>query len=168
MFPMHSFLRPFSPRPLLQLGGSRLPLGILLSVFFCLVSLLSLGSLLAAGAPLPATGTVVAWGANNFGQTRVPAGLSRVTAIAAGGDHSLALKSDGTVVAWGAQGGIETAVPAGLSHVTAIAAGYGQSLALKSDGTVAAWGAMASARRRYRRACRACSPSQRAATAAWQ
>ena len=60
MFPMHSFLRPFSPRPLLQLGGSRLPLGILLSVFFCLVSLLSLGSLLAAGAPLPATGTVVA------------------------------------------------------------------------------------------------------------
>ena len=130
MFPMHSFLRPFSPRPLLQLGGSRLPLGILLSVFFCLVSLLSLGSLLAAGAPLPATGTVVAWGANNFGQTRAPAGLSRVTAIAAGGDHSLALKSDGTVAIWGENNQGQGEPPPGLAPALAIASGKAFVLAL--------------------------------------
>ena len=35
------------------------------------------------------------------GQSDVPAGLSNVVAVAAGGQHSLALKADGTVVAWG-------------------------------------------------------------------
>jgi len=42
---------------------------------------------------------VVAWGSNDFGQTNVPAGFERVTAIAAGSYHSAALKNDGTVVA---------------------------------------------------------------------
>jgi hypothetical protein len=37
------------------------------------------------------SGTVVAWGDNTDGQTTLPAGLSGVTAIAAGGYHSLAL-----------------------------------------------------------------------------
>ena len=37
-------------------------------------------------------GTVVAWGGNGKGQTRVPAGLSGVVAIAAGGAHTVALK----------------------------------------------------------------------------
>ena len=66
-----------------------------------------------------------------------------MTAIAAGGYHSLALKSDGTVVAWGCGGGTTTGSAAcrrGLSGVTAIAAGVYHSLALKSDGTVVAWG----------------------------
>ena len=39
-------------------------------------------------------GTVVAWGDNGFGQTTVPAGLSGVTAIAAGGGHTVAIKLD--------------------------------------------------------------------------
>ena len=92
----------------------------------------------AAAAP---TQVVVAWGWNNFGQANVPTGLSGVIAIAAGGSHSLALKSNGTVVAWGNNSDGETTVPAGLSGVTAIAAGWGgHSLALKSDGTVVAWG----------------------------
>jgi hypothetical protein len=39
-------------------------------------------------------GTLVAWGYNVFGQTTVPAGLSGVTAIAAGEDHTVALKLD--------------------------------------------------------------------------
>ena len=80
--------------------------------------------------------TVVAWGRNDYGQTTVPAGLSGVTAIAAGYSHTVALKIDGTVVAWGSQ----TTVPAGLSGVTAIAAGAGHTVALKNDGTVVAWG----------------------------
>ena len=37
-------------------------------------------------------GTVVAWGKNDDGQTTVPAGLSGVVAIAAGRDHTVALK----------------------------------------------------------------------------
>ncbi|MBL8216088.1 MAG: hypothetical protein JNK87_35530 [Bryobacterales bacterium] len=39
-------------------------------------------------------GTVRAWGANNAGQTNVPAGLSRVIAIAAGDDYGMALVDD--------------------------------------------------------------------------
>ena len=64
---------------------------------------------------LKSDGTVWVWGRNNYGQlgngttdssahstpSQVP-GLSGISAIAAGGAHALALKSDGTVVwAWG-------------------------------------------------------------------
>ena len=56
-----------------------------------------------------ASGTVVTWGTDGhdnfrqpFGLTPVPvAAQSGVTAIAAGGYHSVALKNDGSVVAWG-------------------------------------------------------------------
>jgi hypothetical protein len=79
---------------------------------------------IASGSAWAQTGgTVVAWGVNDYGQTTVPAGLSGVTAIAAGIYHSLALKSDGTVVAWGLNNYGQSTVPAGLSGVTAIAAG---------------------------------------------
>jgi hypothetical protein len=59
-------------------------------------------------------------------------------AIAAGGIHSLALKSNGRVESWGSFG--EAVVPAGLSNVIAIAAGSEHSLALTTDGRVVAWG----------------------------
>ncbi|KAB2661568.1 MAG: hypothetical protein DVB32_02330, partial [Verrucomicrobia bacterium] len=85
-------------------------------------------------------GTVVAWGDNSYGQTTVPAGLTGVTAIAAGSYHTVRLKSDGTVVAWGWNIFGQTTVPAGLTGVTAIAAGAFHTVALKSDGTVVAWG----------------------------
>ena len=39
-------------------------------------------------------GTVVAWGDNGYSQTTVPAGLKEVTAVAAGGYHSVALTTD--------------------------------------------------------------------------
>jgi alpha-tubulin suppressor-like RCC1 family protein len=84
-------------------------------------------------------------------------GLSGVTAIAAGADHSFALLSTGTVVAWGTglgNGTTETSdVPVAvcavgetapcanhLGGVTAIAGGEIHSLALLSSGTVVAWG----------------------------
>jgi len=70
----------------------------------------------------------------------IPPGLSDVTAIAAGSDHSLALKSDGTVVGWGWNGNHQVDIPADLSGVTAIAAGLAHSLALKSNGEVVGWG----------------------------
>jgi hypothetical protein len=89
---------------------------------------------------LKSDGTVVGWNGNAHGETTIPAGLSGVTAIAAGCYHSLALKSDGTVVAWGWNNEGQLDVPTGLSSVKAIAAGCYFSLALKSDGTVVAWG----------------------------
>ena len=61
----------------------------------------------AAAGPTPTsdrastTGEVLAWGDNDYGQTSVPVeARSGVTAIAAKGSHSLALK-DGKVLAWG-------------------------------------------------------------------
>ena len=88
---------------------------------------------------------MVGWGPG----ANIPAGLSGVTAIAAGYSHSLALKSDGTVVAWGSNHngqvtgtalGIYSASVANpvtlngtvLSGVTAIAAGISHNLALKA------------------------------------
>jgi hypothetical protein len=87
-----------------------------------------------------AYGAVTAWGKNNQGQTAVPAGLSGVVAIAGGGEHTVALKSDGTVVAWGNNAFGQSTVPAGLSGVAAIAAGQFHTVALKNNGTVVAWG----------------------------
>ena len=72
---------------------------------------------------LKTDGTEVAWGYNGSGQTTVPAGLSGVSAIAAGESHTVALKTDGTVVAWGYNDYGQTTVPAGLSGVIAITAG---------------------------------------------
>jgi hypothetical protein len=104
----------------------------------CVLAALSVGLFLAPGAAqATTTGTVVAWGCGgetNEGQCSVPSGLAGVvTAIAAGGSHSLALEGDGTVVAWGCGAGGDSgqcSVPSGLSRVTAIAASIAQSLAL--------------------------------------
>ena len=80
---------------------------------------------------------------------------SGVIAIAAGGNHNLALKADGSVAAWGDNtegqlgiGNLSTGslTPEGVSGlgsgagIIAIAAGFEHSLALKSDGSVLAWG----------------------------
>src|SRR5262249_37806294 len=83
---------------------------------------------------------VVIWGDGSFGQTNVPQGLSGVAAIAAGANHSIALKSNGTVVAWGRGDFGQTNVPTGLTNAVAIASGADFSFALKSDGTLTMWG----------------------------
>ena len=57
-----------------------------------------------------------------------------MVAIAAGAEHSLALRADGTVVAWGGNTYGQTKVPTGLSNVVAIAAWYLQILALEAGG----------------------------------
>jgi alpha-tubulin suppressor-like RCC1 family protein len=111
-------------------------------------------------------GTVWAWGNNNYGQlgngtitqSSTPAQVLGeagvgVKAIAAGSNHSIALKEDGTVWAWGANSEGQLGIgsndwtshptPAqvkGLSGVIALTTGNHYSLALKEDGTVWAWG----------------------------
>ena len=112
---------------------------------------------------LKGDGTVWAWGNNVSGQlgvgdttrretpVQVTGGLSGVTAISAGYQHSMALKSDGTVWVWGwnKEGRLGVGDTAnrhtpvqvtGLTGVTVISAGNSHSLAIKSDGTVWAWG----------------------------
>jgi len=83
-------------------------------------------------------GTVRAWG---FDISSSANNQTHVVAVAAGDDHSLALKSDGSVEAFGLNSWGQITVPAGLSSgVVAIAAGQVHSMALKSNGTVACWG----------------------------
>ncbi|MBI2514186.1 MAG: immunoglobulin domain-containing protein [Opitutae bacterium] len=83
---------------------------------------------------------VVTWGANESGQTDLPAGLENVSDLVAGNGHAAALRADGTVVAWGRNDFGQRNVPAGLSGVVQLAAGGDHMLALKSDGSVVAWG----------------------------
>ena len=67
---------------------------------FLTLLLLFAASLGADTAQAQSPVTVVAWGANQLGEATVPvAAQSGVTAISAGGGHTLALKNDGTVVA---------------------------------------------------------------------
>ncbi len=119
---------------------------------------------------LLATGRVVAWGSNFYGQlgdgTTTHAdepvaveGLEHVAAVSAGGDISVALLESGEVMAWGTNEHGELGkspleaeksdVPvsvAGVSGVTAISAGSKDNgfgahvLALLGDGRVMAWG----------------------------
>ena len=113
------------------------------------------------------SGAVLAWGLSLYGalgngsmggssdvpvNVTLPAG-TKVTAVAAGALHSLALTSTGAVFAWGfnADGElgdgtttssdvpVKVDLPAG-AKVTAVAAGGYYSLALTSTGSVFAWG----------------------------
>ncbi len=120
----------------------------------------------AHSVALTSTGAVLAWGKNyngNLGngsttdsdvpvKVNLPAG-TKVTAIAAGAEHNLAVTSTGAVLAWGynaygqlGNGGtgasdvpVNVSLPTG-TNVTAVAAGALHSLALTSTGTVLAWG----------------------------
>jgi hypothetical protein len=83
---------------------------------------------------------VIGWGRNASGECDMPSVLSKVVAIAAGNQHSLALTDGGQVVAWGKNVYGQANIPSGLSNVVSIAAGAEFSLALTADGRVVGWG----------------------------
>jgi len=87
------------------------------------------------------SGQIVSWGSMVLPYVDPK---TRFIAIAAGGEHSLAVTSDGRVIAWGRNLSGEATVPEGLSNVIAVAAGgrsnKGFSVALRRDGRVFAWG----------------------------
>ena len=113
---------------------------------------------------LKTDGTLLSWGYDFFGQlgdggpnadqaTPVSvSGASNIVAVAVGGYHSLALKTDGTLLSWGSDNlgqlgdssaNINKSAPVaviGASNIIAIAAGDEYSVALKSDGTLLSWG----------------------------
>ncbi|NJM07488.1 hypothetical protein HC891_16870 [Candidatus Gracilibacteria bacterium] len=104
---------------------------------------------------------MLAWGVNNYGQlgdggpisdfsySSAPVAVTTLTGvakIAAGGGHSLAVKSDGTLWAWGryeiaSDATASTPVQiAGVTDAQAIEASAFTSLVLRANGTVLAWG----------------------------
>ena len=76
------------------------------------------------------------WGDNVDGQTAVPTG--RFSAIAAGLDHTCALRPGGLVTCWGGNRYGQLDAPGG--RFTALSAGIVHSCALRMDGTVSCWG----------------------------
>ena len=116
-----------------------------------------------------ARGAVYAWGINDQGQlgngAALPgsnqeqpvasqiSGLPGATAIAAGHEHSVALRSDGKILVWGGNAfgqlanatNAPSASPTALSQlhlqgVLATSGGWRQTYILKADGTLRSWG----------------------------
>jgi len=81
-------------------------------------------------------GTIVSWGSM---KTPYDDGLTGIAAIAAGGGHTLFLKTDGSILACGESDSGQATAPLGNDFV-AIAAGGGHSLALKRNGSIVGWG----------------------------
>jgi alpha-tubulin suppressor-like RCC1 family protein len=107
---------------------------------------LSESAFLVVVTPPPSSKVVVAWGESNvwngtqWVDVTPPLNLGDVIAVAVGGAHSLALRSDGTVAAWGDNSYGQAGVPPSAVNVTAIAAGLHHSVALRANGQVVAWG----------------------------
>jgi alpha-tubulin suppressor-like RCC1 family protein len=83
---------------------------------------------------------IIGWGENFAGQLEVPPDTGEVVAVAAGNDHSLALRSDGRVVGWGDNTLGQITIPPSVTNAVAVAAGGAVSVALIDNGTVVAWG----------------------------
>ena len=92
---------------------------------------------------LNTAGAVQCWGANDYGQTTVPAPTSGVFAsIGAGLYHTCAVTTTGALQCWGWNGFGQTTVPAPTSGVFAsVSAGYYHTCAVTTTGALQCWGA---------------------------
>jgi alpha-tubulin suppressor-like RCC1 family protein len=82
-------------------------------------------------------GTIVGWG-----DTRIDSGIflrRDNIAVAAGREHSLALRADSTIAGWGNNSYGQATPPTGNDFI-AIAAGEWHSLALRANGSIVGWG----------------------------
>ena len=91
------------------------------------------------GLALLPDGTVVAWGANNYGEATPPPGLSGVRLVRVGEFHSVAVRQDNSVVCWGNNSDGQCSPPSGLGAITDVRSGS-HSVALRSDATIRCWG----------------------------
>jgi alpha-tubulin suppressor-like RCC1 family protein len=109
-------------------------------------SVTSAAATLTVTTPPPTSTIVLGWGVEQvFNGTewidvRPPNTLGNVTAVAVGGIHSLALRTDGSVVGWGDNSFGQIGIPPAVTNIIAIAAGQHHSVALRRDGNVFAWG----------------------------
>jgi PKD repeat protein len=81
---------------------------------------------------------IVGWGWDYDGQATPPEGIDFI-AIAAGAEHSLALRSDGSIAGWGDNSQGQANPPVGNDFIAVSTRGY-HSLALKFNGSVVCWG----------------------------
>ena len=77
------------------------------------------------------SGSVRAWGGNNYGQCNIPTHLGPCTAIAGGFYHTIALRTDGSVRAWGRNQYGQCNIPTDLGPCTAIAGGAFHTIAIQ-------------------------------------
>jgi alpha-tubulin suppressor-like RCC1 family protein len=119
-FPVNHRMARFFPK---------LPAKASLAVFSGLLCLLPV---------IAAHGQVVAWGRNPYGETNVPANVTNVVTVAAGGYSSAAIRADGILLEWGLAS--LSPMPAGATNIVAAALGIDVNLALRADGTVFSWG----------------------------
>ena len=81
-------------------------------------------------------GTVVCWGANEYGQATPPEGT--FTAVSAGDLHTCGINTAGTVACWGLNAAGQATPPEGT--FTAVSAGLDHTCGIRTDLTAACWG----------------------------
>ena len=85
---------------------------------------------------LRASGAVVCWGSNDYGQTDAPGGA--FSAVSAGGSHTCGLRTSGAVECWGRNDDGRADAPSG--SFSAVSAGANHTCGLRASGAVECWG----------------------------
>jgi len=99
------------------------------------VSVVSAGA--AHSCAVHGDGSLLCWGANQFGQASAPGGS--FSAVSVGGVHSCGVKTDGSMVCWGFNDDWRATAPRG--SFSAVSAGVRHSCGLRTDGSLVCWGA---------------------------
>ena len=89
---------------------------------------------------LKSDGKIIAWGANNNGETTIQENLNNVVAIYAGYGVSAALQANGNLVVWGDNSWGLLNKPNNINKIKSVSFGNAHILLLKFDGTLICWG----------------------------